>query len=448
MNTKQMMNIGVEHIHPHPDNPRKKIGDVSELAESIKKNGIMQNLTVIPIEGRPGEYMALIGHRRHAAAQLAGIAELPCMVVEGMSMKEQVSTMLEENMQRDDLTIYEQAQGFQMMLDLGETEETIAQKTGFSKSTIRRRLNIAKLDQEELRKKDEDENFQLSLTDLYELEKIPDVELRDEILREATDSNNLIYRTRQCLEELKKKANEEKFKVLFEKMGVQAAPESAKNDYYSKWDWVAEFSLSEDVPENIDLKRDPKTCFYLVMYGRMKIIEKRVKEKKKPSAAELKQKEQDRHKRQLKKIQKEMAEERAAFIRLTIEKKFAPEKKIMDALPQRIFQLMMDCECWMSNSALYAFLSGQEAWRLEDDEKKQLQEQIQKMPFVYSLLVYAEKAVSDKNLEEWNAEYYKRHGKLHTEMCSILKLFGFSYSNKEFEQVVDGTHELFTRSKR
>lgn len=44
--------------------------------------------------------------------------------------------MLEENMQRNDLTIYEQAQGFQMMLDLGETAETIAEKTGFSTSTI------------------------------------------------------------------------------------------------------------------------------------------------------------------------------------------------------------------------------------------------------------------------------------------------------------------------
>ena len=56
--------------------------------------------------------------------------------------------MLEENIQREDLTVWEQAQGFQMMLDLGETEDTIADKTGFSKTTIKHRLNIAKLDQE------------------------------------------------------------------------------------------------------------------------------------------------------------------------------------------------------------------------------------------------------------------------------------------------------------
>ena len=56
--------------------------------------------------------------------------------------------MLLENIQREDLTIQEQAQGFQMMLDLGDTEDQIAEKTGFSKSTVRHRLNIAKLDQE------------------------------------------------------------------------------------------------------------------------------------------------------------------------------------------------------------------------------------------------------------------------------------------------------------
>lgn len=131
MEAKEIVNIGLEHIHPHPDNPRKDLGDLTELAESIKKNGILQNLTVIPKEGEPGEYIAIIGHRRSAAAKLAGITEAPCRIVEGMTHKEQVATMLEENMQRGDLTIWEQAQGFQMMLDLGETEDTIAEKDRF-----------------------------------------------------------------------------------------------------------------------------------------------------------------------------------------------------------------------------------------------------------------------------------------------------------------------------
>ena len=156
-----IVNISTDRLWPHPENPRKDLGDLTELAESVRKNGIMQNLTIVPLEladpdaarQREGKnYTVLIGHRRLAAAKLAGIKELPCRIEEGMDKREQVSTMLEENMHRSDLTVYEQAQGFQMMMDLGETEASIAEKTGFSKRTIRRRLNIARLDQEELQR--------------------------------------------------------------------------------------------------------------------------------------------------------------------------------------------------------------------------------------------------------------------------------------------------------
>lgn len=157
MEEKVITYIEAAHIRPHPENPRKNLGDLSELVESIKKNGVLQNLTVIPVEGEPGEYMTLIGHRRYAAGTQAGIEKFPCQIAENLTPREQVSIMLEENMQRNDLTIWEQANGFQMMLDLGETEESIAEKTGFSKTTVRHRLNIAKLNQKVLQEKEKDE---------------------------------------------------------------------------------------------------------------------------------------------------------------------------------------------------------------------------------------------------------------------------------------------------
>ena len=66
MEAKGIVNIGLEHIHPHPDNPRQQLGDLSELAESIKKKGIMQNLTVIPKEGEPGV------HYDHRPSKMCG----------------------------------------------------------------------------------------------------------------------------------------------------------------------------------------------------------------------------------------------------------------------------------------------------------------------------------------------------------------------------------------
>lgn len=147
--------IPIRQLHPHPDNPRKELGDLSELAASIKENGVYQNLTVIPghyigkqeyiarciADGGNAsaaeaawtpkaawsseDYTIIIGHRRAAAAQQAGKFELPCSVVD-MTEKEQLQTMMVENMQRSDLTVYEQAQGFQMMLDMGDTVERVA----------------------------------------------------------------------------------------------------------------------------------------------------------------------------------------------------------------------------------------------------------------------------------------------------------------------------------
>lgn len=164
----------IEYLVPHPGNPRKELGDLTELVESIKANGIYQNLTVMPLnENKPGEelkYMVLIGHRRLAAAKLAGLKEVPCSVVRNKSAKEQMSIMLVENMQRSDLSIYEQAQGFQQLLDFGMDIEDIASKSGFSQTTVRRRLKIAELDQKKL--KEASEGRQLSLTDFDELAKV------------------------------------------------------------------------------------------------------------------------------------------------------------------------------------------------------------------------------------------------------------------------------------
>lgn len=74
--------ISVNLIDPHPENPRKDLGDLTELAESIKANGIMQNLTIIPKDG--GRYTVVIGHRRLAAAKKAGLATVPCAIIHDM----------------------------------------------------------------------------------------------------------------------------------------------------------------------------------------------------------------------------------------------------------------------------------------------------------------------------------------------------------------------------
>jgi ParB family chromosome partitioning protein len=171
--------IPTKHLHPHPDNPRKQLGDLTELSESIKVRGIMQNLTVVPHEELDDEYTVIIGHRRLGAAKAAGLKFVPC-VVTLMSEKEQLATMMLENMQRSDLTMLEQADGFQMMMNLGENVESIAEKTGISTTTVRNRLKLTRYDKERMR---EAELRQPTMEQYLELSKIDDVSVANECLR-------------------------------------------------------------------------------------------------------------------------------------------------------------------------------------------------------------------------------------------------------------------------
>lgn len=176
--TGEIVQIPIERLFSHPNNVRDDVGDVTELAESIKAKGILQNLTVVPSEKVNG-YFVVIGNRRLAAAREAGLETLPC-VVANMTYAEQIETMLLENIQRTDLTPVEQAAGFQMMIDLGDTVAEISRKTGFGETTIRRRLEVAKLDRRRLKRALGER--QISMFDLDRLSQIENVKKRNELL--------------------------------------------------------------------------------------------------------------------------------------------------------------------------------------------------------------------------------------------------------------------------
>lgn len=169
-------NINIEQLHPHLNNPRQDLGDLTELTESIKAQGVLQNLTVVPGFDLLDSYTVIIGHRRLAAAKLAGLTELPCAVVY-LDNKQQASMMLLENMQRTDLTPYEQAQGFQQCLDLGITVQELSKSTGFSKKTVKHRLKMLELDQEKVK------TTQGNMDDYIALEEISDIKERNRLLQ-------------------------------------------------------------------------------------------------------------------------------------------------------------------------------------------------------------------------------------------------------------------------
>lgn len=440
-----IVNIGVEHIHPHPENPRKDLGDLTELVESIKKNGVMQNLTVIPIDGKSGEYTAIIGHRRHAAAKLAGVKELPCRIIEGLSEKEQISTMLEENMQRNDLTIWEQANGFQMMLDLGETEEQIAEKTGFSRTTIRHRLNIAKLNQKELQKKEKDESFQLTLKDLYELEKISDVKTRDKVLKAATDSRDLVWKAKQAVTEETRAKNKKLFSELFKKAGIKKAPDGAEHERYSsKWDILQTWELDKDVPKS--LKKFKEGVLWVVFWNsEIAVIAPAKKQNRELSEYEIKEKEKSRAKKELKQKHKVLYAEIDRFIMGIITKEITPLKESVElykALTWAIIKGNVD----YYRSDLVNFYSGKSLYELENEEPDKYKEFLEWEKNLSPLHLAIAHMTSIKKCEmyNYNVEYHRENASKVNAIVDFLAMYGFSVSEEE-KRVLDGTHELYRK---
>ena len=161
-------------------------------------------------------YTVIIGHRRMAAAKQAGLKELPCVVV-NMTAREQLSTMLTENMQRSDLTVYEQAQGFQMMLDMGDTVESIAEQSGFSTSTVRRRVKLLDLDKDKFIKA---ENRGATLKDYMELDKIEDPALKNRVL-DAIGTANFKNELRSAIDEEKRQKQFDEWKAVLAEFATQ-----------------------------------------------------------------------------------------------------------------------------------------------------------------------------------------------------------------------------------
>lgn len=271
--------IPIEQLHPHPDNPRKDLGDLTELADSIKANGILQNLTVVPLTD--GGYTVVIGHRRLAASKLAGLEKLPCVIV-NMDSRAQVQTMLMENIQRSDLTVYEQAQGFQMMLDMGASVEEIAKKSGFSQTTVRRRVKMMELDQEQLK---EVSARQISLSDFDRLAQIEDIKTRNKVLKDIGTYNFDNSVARAIREEHRKKVTPDAKKQI-KALGLKEVPETER--YSGKYDTVSSINLDTWDPENgLGIKDATSILYSLDHWGNLYFYKKRERAaQKKKSKAE------------------------------------------------------------------------------------------------------------------------------------------------------------------
>lgn len=436
MNKKSKLQmIPTDKLHPHPQNPRKVIGDVTELAESIKTNGILQNLTVVPNNDNWDDFTVIIGHRRLAAAKQAGLTELPCAVVE-MTEKEQLSTMLTENMQRSDLTVYEEAKGCQLLLDLGDTVAEIAEKTGFSESKIRRRVKLCELDEEAFK---ESQIRQPTLADYDRLNQIKDIETRNKLLESIGTNNfdNLLYSAVK-----KQETEEEKEKI--EKLCLEHGMTKVQkyHEIPSNYEYMGIFALKDLIGK--DFADGRKRYFYFAYGSNIYIYAEALKKQEKNDAEEEKRKLEEQRWDELVEQAEEIDERCEALRRgFMLDTNFNDSKKKQELVKFIVNQVAMGASSKahkfsevaesQDDESIDSYIS--EHWN--NDSGRMLmatayalsQRGYERLSFIY--VGYSSKTISRKNSPDLNKFY------------ALLCKLGYVMSDEEI-QLRDGTHPIFT----
>ena len=133
--------IPVEQIRPNPDQPRKAIGDLRELTDSVREKGVLEPLLVRFVP-REDCYYLISGERRYHAARAAGLREVPC-IEKTADDAETLEIGLIENIQRKDLTPFEEADGLHRLATQFEyTHEDVARKIGRARSSVTETLSL------------------------------------------------------------------------------------------------------------------------------------------------------------------------------------------------------------------------------------------------------------------------------------------------------------------
>jgi ParB family chromosome partitioning protein len=147
-NEPRLVSILLDLIDPDPNQPRKTLGDLSELAASIGEHGVI-NPIIVEVSGS-GRYRIVAGERRFAAGRTLGLQTVPC-IVRTVAEQSRLTLQLIENLQRKDLHPVEEARAFKRLMDeFNLTQRELAQRLGKSLAAVNQTLRILDLNSEVL----------------------------------------------------------------------------------------------------------------------------------------------------------------------------------------------------------------------------------------------------------------------------------------------------------
>lgn len=194
----KIVDIPVELVRPNPNQPRRHFDsqELTSLAKSITQDGIIQPLTVRRVD----KYFELIsGERRLRAGKIAGLRSVPCIIVD-ISDKRSAVLALIENIQRADLSFFEEAEAIALLIqEFNLTQEETAMRLGMAQSTIANKLRLLKLSPQERAI-----IFNNKLTERHAraLLKINDENKRREVLLHIVENNFTVDATEKYIKSL------------------------------------------------------------------------------------------------------------------------------------------------------------------------------------------------------------------------------------------------------
>lgn len=194
---KSVINIPIEEISPNPYQPRKNFNKLAleELSDSIKSYGVLQPVNVRKVGERGYELIA--GERRLRAAKIAGLKEIPAIVIEVVEHDSAVIALI-ENLQREDLNFLDEAEGyFNLINDHGMTQEELAKKVGKNQSTIANKMRLLRLP-----KSVKDAILENNLTERHAraLLKLPDEKTQKKVLKNIINKSLNVKKTEEMID--------------------------------------------------------------------------------------------------------------------------------------------------------------------------------------------------------------------------------------------------------
>lgn len=174
--------VKVENLQVDPNQPRKNLGDLTELIASIKEHGLLQPVVAKSLDGI--RYQVIAGERRFTAAKRAGLAMVPC-IVRTATEQQTIELQLIENLHRKELDPFEEAAGYRRLKDEHNyTDEQLAKKMSKSRTHITQMLSLLKVP-EPVRERCQSSDTPLSRDTLYLIAKQPNEERMLEVIGDA-----------------------------------------------------------------------------------------------------------------------------------------------------------------------------------------------------------------------------------------------------------------------